>query len=134
MPQVFGGLDGIITTFAVVAAVAGAGLSADMGTLMGVANLVRFPSIGLGQPSDAYLQTMRCLYAPCCDAKVSDGISMGLGDYLSERSEKDYIHQGVCPRQPCPYSLGIYGTLPGLRLRMQCVLRAYHLPRASLSQ
>ena len=69
-----------------------------------------------------------------CDAKVSDGISMGLGDYLSERSEKDYIHQGVCPRQPCPYSLGIYGTLPGLRLRMQCVLRAYHLPRASLSQ
>jgi len=61
--MVFGGLDGIITTFAVVAAVAGAELSADMVTLMGVANL------------------------------VSDGISMGLGDYLSERSEKDYIHQ-----------------------------------------
>ncbi len=40
MPQVFGGLDGIITTFAVVAAVAGAELSTDMVTLMGVANLV----------------------------------------------------------------------------------------------
>ena len=39
--QVFGGLDGIITTFAVVAAVAGAELSTDMVTLMGVANLVR---------------------------------------------------------------------------------------------
>ena len=38
--QVFGGLDGIITTFAVVAAVAGAELSTDMVTLMGVANLV----------------------------------------------------------------------------------------------
>ena len=40
MPQVFGGLDGIITTFAVVAAVAGAELSPSMVTLLGVANLV----------------------------------------------------------------------------------------------
>jgi len=61
--MVFGGLDGIITTFAVVAAVAGAELSSDMVTLLGVANL------------------------------VSDGISMGLGDYFSEKSEKDYILQ-----------------------------------------
>ena len=59
--QVFGGLDGIITTFAVVAAVSGAGLSGDVVILMGIANL------------------------------VSDGISMGLGDYFSEKSEKDYI-------------------------------------------
>jgi len=40
VPQVFGGLDGIITTFAVVAAVAGAELSPSMVTLLGVANLV----------------------------------------------------------------------------------------------
>ena len=34
--------------------------------------------------------------------KVSDGISMGLGDYFSAKSEKDYILQGACPRQPAP--------------------------------
>eukprot|EP00964_Phaeocystis_antarctica_P095742 scaffold62159_cov53-Phaeocystis_antarctica.AAC.1 len=27
---------------------------------------------------------------------------MGLGDYFSEKSEKDYILQGACPRQPAP--------------------------------
>ena len=43
----FGGLDGIITTFAVVAAVAGAELSADMVTLMGVANLVGYQTSNL---------------------------------------------------------------------------------------
>lgn len=59
--MVFGGLDGIITTFAVVAAVSGADMSGDVVILMGIANL------------------------------VSDGISMGLGDYFSEKSEKDYI-------------------------------------------
>lgn len=60
--MVFGGLDGIITTFAVVAAVSGADLPGNVVILMGIANL------------------------------VSDGISMGLGDYFSEKSEKDYIH------------------------------------------
>ena len=38
-------------------------------------------------------------------AEVSDGISMGLGDYFSEKSEKDYILQGACPRQPAAPSL-----------------------------
>ena len=57
----FGGLDGIITTFAVVAAVSGADMPGEVVILMGIANL------------------------------VSDGISMGLGDYFSEKSEKDYI-------------------------------------------
>jgi VIT1/CCC1 family predicted Fe2+/Mn2+ transporter len=61
LAQVFGGLDGIITTFAVVAAASGADLGGDVVILMGIANL------------------------------VSDGISMGLGDYFSEKSEKDYI-------------------------------------------
>lgn len=58
---VFGGLDGIITTFSIVAAVAGASLSAEIVLMMGFANL------------------------------ISDGISMGLGDYLSESAEIEYI-------------------------------------------
>jgi len=62
-PQVFGGLDGIITTFAVVAAVAGADLPQKTVLMMGIANL------------------------------VSDGISMGLGDFLSEKSERSYIEE-----------------------------------------
>ena len=63
---VFGGLDGIITTFAVVAAGAGANLEGKVIVLMGFANL------------------------------VSDGISMGLGDYFSEKSENQFIR--VRPR------------------------------------
>lgn len=59
--MVFGGLDGIITTFSVVAAVAGASLSPEIVIMMGFANL------------------------------LSDGISMGLGDYLSESAEIAYI-------------------------------------------
>ena len=62
----FGGLDGIITTFAVVAAVSGADMDGNVVILMGIANL------------------------------VSDGISMGLGDYFSEKSEKDYIKNECC--------------------------------------
>ena len=56
---VFGGLDGIITTFAVVSAGAGAELEARVVILLGCANL------------------------------VSDGISMGLGDYFSEKAEQE---------------------------------------------
>lgn len=54
---VFGANDGIVTTFAVVAGVAGAQLTAPVVLIMGIANL------------------------------VADGLSMGLGDYLGERSE-----------------------------------------------
>lgn len=55
---VYGANDGIITTFAVVAGVAGAGLSANIVLILGIANL------------------------------VADGLSMGLGDFLGERSEQ----------------------------------------------
>ncbi|MEO8581248.1 MAG: VIT1/CCC1 transporter family protein [Patescibacteria group bacterium] len=55
---VFGANDGIVTTFAVVAGVAGAGLSPSIILIMGIANL------------------------------IADGISMGMGDYLGERSER----------------------------------------------
>ncbi|MES1909515.1 MAG: hypothetical protein MHM6MM_002241 [Cercozoa sp. M6MM] len=57
---VFGGLDGIITTFAIVAGVAGADLSSDVVLVLGFANL------------------------------IADGLSMGIGDYLSSQAEKDY--------------------------------------------
>lgn len=55
---VYGANDGIITTFAVVAGVSGAGLSANIILILGIANM------------------------------IADGISMGLGDYLGERSEQ----------------------------------------------
>jgi VIT1/CCC1 family predicted Fe2+/Mn2+ transporter len=53
---VFGGLDGIITTFAVVAASVGGSLNSDVILLMGFANL------------------------------IADGLSMGFGDYLSSQA------------------------------------------------
>lgn len=58
---VFGGLDGIITTFAIVAASEGGDLSQNTVLLMGFANL------------------------------VADAISMGLGDFISERAEAEYV-------------------------------------------
>ncbi len=57
---VYGGLDGIITTFAVVAGVAGASLSVNIVLILGFANL------------------------------VADGFSMAVGDYLSSKSEKEF--------------------------------------------
>lgn len=57
---VYGGLDGIITTFAVVAGVAGAQLSAGIVLILGFANL------------------------------IADGLSMAIGDYLSTKSEQEY--------------------------------------------
>jgi len=57
---VFGGLDGVITTFSIVAAVAGASLPIQTALLMGFSNL------------------------------IADGISMGLGDFLSSKAEIGY--------------------------------------------
>lgn len=57
---VYGGLDGIITTFAVVAGVAGAQLSSGIVLILGFANL------------------------------IADGLSMAIGDYLSTKSEHEY--------------------------------------------
>lgn len=53
----YGGMDGIITTFAIVAGVAGASLSASIVLILGFANL------------------------------IADGISMAAGDYLSTKDE-----------------------------------------------
>lgn len=57
---VYGALDGIVTTFAVVAGVAGAKLSAGVVLILGFANL------------------------------VGDGLSMGVGSYLSTKSRREY--------------------------------------------
>jgi VIT1/CCC1 family predicted Fe2+/Mn2+ transporter len=57
---VYGALDGIVTTFAVVAGVEGAGLSSGIVLILGFANL------------------------------VGDGLSMGVGSYLSTKSRREY--------------------------------------------
>lgn len=57
---IYGGLDGIITTFAVVAGVAGAALLPRVVLIMGFANL------------------------------IGDGLSMAIGDYLSTKAEIEY--------------------------------------------
>ena len=61
---VYGGLDGIITTFATVTSVAGSGLHHSVILFLGLAHL------------------------------VADGLSMGLGDALSTQAEADlYAHE-----------------------------------------
>jgi VIT1/CCC1 family predicted Fe2+/Mn2+ transporter len=61
--MVYGGMDGIVTTFAVVAGSVGAGLSSKVVLILGFANL------------------------------IADGFSMGTGAFLSSRSEKDLYHK-----------------------------------------
>jgi VIT1/CCC1 family predicted Fe2+/Mn2+ transporter len=61
--MVYGGLDGIITTFAVVSGVAGAQLGMNVVLILGVANL------------------------------LADGFSMGTGAYLSAKSEHEYYER-----------------------------------------
>lgn len=61
--MVYGGLDGIITTFAVVAGVAGADLDASIIIILGLANL------------------------------LADGFSMATGAFLSARSEEEYFQK-----------------------------------------
>ncbi|MFN3328531.1 MAG: VIT1/CCC1 transporter family protein, partial [Fervidobacterium pennivorans] len=58
---VYGASDGIVTTFAAISGVAGANLSPTIALIVGLANL------------------------------FADGLSMAIGDYLSEKSERDYI-------------------------------------------
>lgn len=60
---VYGAIDGTVTTFAVVAAAAGAGLDAVVVVILGIANL------------------------------IGDGFSMGASAYLSAKSERDLKHR-----------------------------------------
>jgi len=61
--MVYGGLDGIITTFAVVSGVAGAELGTEVVLILGLANL------------------------------LADGFSMATGAYLSSKSEQEYYQR-----------------------------------------
>jgi len=60
---VYGGIDGSVTTFAVVAGSAGANLSSEVVIILGFANL------------------------------IADGFSMSVGSYLSTKSEKENYHK-----------------------------------------
>jgi VIT1/CCC1 family predicted Fe2+/Mn2+ transporter len=60
---VYGGLDGVVTTFAVVSGVVGASLGSDVILILGMANL------------------------------LADGFSMGSGAYLSTKSGQEYYHR-----------------------------------------
>lgn len=60
---VYGANDGIITTFAIVAGVAGAKLAPDIVVILGIANL------------------------------LADGFSMASSNYLARKSEKEYLHR-----------------------------------------
>ena len=60
---VYGGIVGSVTTFAVVAGAAGAGLSSTVVIILGFANL------------------------------IADGFSMSVGAYLSSKSEQRQIHE-----------------------------------------
>src|SRR3989338_8162321 len=60
---VYGAIDGSVTTFAVVSGVAGAGLSSNVVIILGLANL------------------------------LGDGLSMAIGNYLSSKSEREFVQQ-----------------------------------------
>lgn len=62
-PFVYGGIDGCVTTFAVVAGAVGAGLDSAVIIILGFANL------------------------------LADGFSMSIGAYLSSKSERSYYHK-----------------------------------------
>jgi VIT1/CCC1 family predicted Fe2+/Mn2+ transporter len=75
---VYGGIDGIVTTFAVVAGVAGGALSARTVLIVGAANL------------------------------MADGLSMGVGNYLGIRShESARAAQGLPEEEANPARHGI---------------------------
>jgi vacuolar iron transporter family protein len=62
-PFVYGGIDGSVTTFAVVAGSVGAGLNSSVIIVLGLANL------------------------------LADGFSMSIGAYLSAKSQRSYYHR-----------------------------------------
>ena len=58
---IFGGLDGILTSFAIVAGAAGGGMGWDIVLVLGISNI------------------------------FADALSMGVGEYLSSKAENEYI-------------------------------------------
>jgi VIT1/CCC1 family predicted Fe2+/Mn2+ transporter len=60
-PVIFGGLDGILTSFAIVAGAAGGGLSPQVVLILGISNI------------------------------FADALSMGVGEFLSSKAENEWI-------------------------------------------
>jgi len=77
---VYGANDGIITTFAVVAAAAGAGVSSTIILILGIANL------------------------------IADGFSMGASKYLSLKSEQSVDKAGSERRSPLNDGAATFGA------------------------
>jgi len=74
---VYGGMDGAVTTFAVVTGAAGANLSVQVILILGFANV------------------------------LADGFSMAVGSYLSEKSEQDLsVHKGSSKKEDHESPLG----------------------------
>ena len=81
--MVYGAIDGIVTTFAVVAGVAGGALSTPVVLVVGTANL------------------------------LADGLSMGVGNYLSIRSHESARAQQNLPEEeasPLRHGLATFGA------------------------
>jgi len=107
---VYGALDGVITTLAVVSGVAGASLSVEVAMILGLANL------------------------------AADGISMGASNYLGLKSELEQMGKSVAEEQPWKHGMAtlvafvLAGAVPlasyalpldtGWRLGAACVLSA----------
>lgn len=77
---VYGALDGVITTMAIVAASAGASLNARVGLILGMANL------------------------------FADGISMGASNYLGMRSELEQAGASVRAEAPWRHGLATFAA------------------------
>ena len=85
---VFGGLDGIITTFSTIAAVVGGDMQIQTVIVLGFANLiVRF---GGAPPLSSRVQHTLTPAPPPHPTPQGDGISMGAGDYISSKAEYNY--------------------------------------------
>lgn len=74
---VYGGIDGTVTTFAVVAGSVGAGLESNVIVILGCANL------------------------------LADGFAMSIGAYLSANSEKDKLQKLDAIAEKTPFFIGL---------------------------
>lgn len=92
---VYGSNDGIITTFAIVSGVVGAALSHQVVLILGFASL------------------------------LADGASMGVSNYLSERTPRGETEQAAPQREACQHALA---TFAGFVVAGAIPLVAYLLP------
>eukprot|EP00808_Paulinella_micropora_P016193 g2263.t1 len=94
--MLFGGLDGIITTFAIIAAGEGGGYSTQLILLMGFSKILAdATSMGVGDfisERAEHISREILRYSPAA-AKV-----MGVGDFISERAELEY-HRSEMARE-----------------------------------